>query len=1145
MKFSEIVERASALLQRKGRVSYRALKREFQLDDEVLADVKEELLFSDPQIEESDGRGLVWTGKTIARGNPIALQSSGAKPSVPNDATPYNTDLDPKRADSHPTDGERRQLTVMFCDLVDSTALSGRLDPEDLRNVVRAYQDAAAAVINRYEGRVAQYLGDGLLVYFGYPTAHEDDAARAVRAGLDIVDSLSELNAQSLQAIQVRIGIHTGPVVVGEMGERHEQLAVGATPNIAARVQGQADPDTMLISAATYRLVEGLFECHDLGPRRLKGISTTISLYRVSHASAAQGRFDVAVRSGLTPLVGREEEIEQLHARWRQAQAGHGQVVLLSGEAGMGKSRILQEFKERVGEDRAIGIELHCSSYHRNSALYPVIEHAEHLFQFDREDSAQTKQDKLRTKLGRYRFPQADTVPLVAALLSLPQPTDGTALHLSPQKQKQKTNDALVAWILEETDRSAVLVVCEDLHWIDPSSLELITLLHEQVRTARMLLVLTFRPEFVIPWPAHPYITSMELARLPPHHMAQMMAQVVAGKTLPPDVTQQLLSKADGVPLFVEELTKDVMESELLQETDGHYELKGSLQTLAIPSTLQDSLAARLDRLETSREVAQLGAVLGREFSYELLQAVSGWDEKTLRIGLQRLVEAELVFRRGVPPEVTYVFKHALVQDSAYESLLKSDRQHYHQQAAQVMEEHFPELRTTQPELLAHHYTQANLAELAIPAWQQAGERATQRSANTEAIGHFTTALDLLRTLPDTVEHAHQEMALLIALGVPLMATKGYGAAEVAQTYERARTFSRQLGQTTELLPVLSGLCRFYYVRADIVAAQELGEECLRLAGLGKDSDSLLEAHRLLGASLVARGAFKLAREHLEDGIALYNAERSTVLTPKYGTDPGVVCRCHLSYVLWCRGYPDQACAISEQAVTLGRAVAHPLSLAGALFFASTVRLFCRDVAAAEEYAREAVELSIEYGLPFFIALGNINLGWVLVAQKQSEMGISQMDQNINTLRSAGAKIWRPSHLALLADAYGQTKQCTKGQVVLTEALHEMENSKEYWWEAELHRLNGALILQGSRAQKEDNEIKTAEASLHKSLTVAREQGAKSWELRTAMSLARHWQQRDKRGEARELLAPVYDWFSEGFNSKDLQDAQALLEELG
>ena len=615
MDILAVLDEVVTLLQQRGRVTYRILKRQFALDDEALEDLKEELLYSHPELVDDAGRGLIWQGETPEETAAQTTDSPASEPSPTIPLAPLSPAPSAQPERKVPA-GERRQLTVMFCDLVGSTALSEQLDPEELQTVVRTYQEVSAQVIERYEGYIAQYLGDGLLVYFGYPAAHEDDAARSIRAGLEIVTALDQARSQFPQPVQVRIGIHTGPVVVGEMGggSRHEQLALGETPNIAARVQGKAKPDHVVISAATQRLVAGLFETEDQGRHELKGISTPQPLYRVTAESTAQSRFEVAVQAGLTPLAGREHELEALHERWTLAQAGEGQVVLLGGEPGIGKSRLVQELKDRTTQDGATRIAFQCSPYHQNSALYPIIEHLQRLLQFTPDETPESKLAKLQQTLGRYCFPQSDTVSLLAALLSLPQPEGISPLTGSLQKQKEQMQEALVAWLVEEAEQQPVYNAWEDLHWADPSTLEVLDLLLNQVPTTRLLAVLTFRPEFVPPWGTHSYLSQLTLGRLGQSQVNVMVERVTGGKTLPQELVQQIVAKTDGIPLFVEELTKMVVESGIVEAVNNHYELSGPVSDLAIPSTLQDSLMARLDRLSTAKEVAQLGATIGREF---------------------------------------------------------------------------------------------------------------------------------------------------------------------------------------------------------------------------------------------------------------------------------------------------------------------------------------------------------------------------------------------------------------------------------------------------------------------------------------------------------------------------------------------------
>src|SRR5712691_8481790 len=683
MDFYTVLDQVVDLLRHRKRVTYRALQRQFNLDDAFLSDLKAELIEAQHLAADEDGNVLVWTGDTeatAASGAPQTESQSVPQPAQPVPGAPASL--------ARPVpDAERRQLTVMFCDLVDSTALSSQLDPEDLRKVVLAYQATCVEMIQRFDGYVAQYLGDGLLVYFGYPQAHEDDAQRAVRTGLGILDAMGKLNTGLDQTkgirLAVRIGIHTGPVVVGTMGSggRHEQLALGETPNLAARLQSLAAPDTVAISDTTRRLVQGYFRCDDLGIHSLKGVETPMRVYHVVAESAAQSRLDVAAAIGLTPLVGREHEVGLLQGRWAQSTDGLGQVVLLSGEAGIGKSRLVRVLAERVADEGAPQLTLRCPPYHTNSAFYPVIEHLQRLLQWHRDESPAARLAALEQALQTVGLPLADVVPLLAAFLGVPVPEEQySPPTLSPQRQKQKTQEALVAWLLSEAAQQPVLAVWEDLHWADPSTLELLELLLDHVPTASLLLVLIARPEFRPPWAPRSYVTPLTLTRLTRHQSEAMVLRVTGGKPLPAEVLAQVVAKTDGIPLFVEELVKTIFEAGLVQAEESRYVLTGPLPPLAIPATLQDALMARLDRLAGGKEVAQLGAVLGREFAYELLQAVAPLDEATLQQALARLVDAELLYQRGLPPQATYIFKHALIQDATYQSLLRSTRQQVHQQ---------------------------------------------------------------------------------------------------------------------------------------------------------------------------------------------------------------------------------------------------------------------------------------------------------------------------------------------------------------------------------------------------------------------------------------------------------------------------------
>jgi predicted ATPase/class 3 adenylate cyclase len=1141
MDLFAVIDQVIELLRSRGRVSYRALRVQLHLDDEAIEALKDELIHAQHVAMDEDGRVLVWTGGDGGTPAPAPSPSgpSGRQADLPADVTP-------RPAGARIPEAERRQLTVLFCDVVDSTVLASQLDPEDWREVVRAYQEACAKVIADFEGHIAQYLGDGLLVYFGYPQAHEDDALRAVHVGLGMVEAVGQLNTRLDQdkgiQLAVRIGIDTGLVVVGEMGGsgRHEQLALGDTPNVAARLQGHAAPDSVLISAATHRLVQGYFTMAALGLQVLKGMAAPVPVYRILGASAAQSRLEVAAPTGLTPLVGRESDVAVLLARWAQSQAGQGQVVLLSGEGGIGKSRLVEVLRERVVSEGSPGIVLRCSPYHTHSALYPVITHLRRVLAWRRDETPATTLDTLERTLQVYGLPPDEAVPLVATLLSMPLPEGRyPLLRLTPQQQRQRTLDALVAWLLGEAERQPILVVWEDLHWADPSTLELLGLVIDQVPTARLLTLVTARPEFRPPWAPRPHLTQLTLGRLPRAQVEIMVRQLTGDKPLPAEVLAQVVARTDGVPLFVEELLKMVLESGLVRDEEDRYALAGPLPPLAIPTTLHDSLMARLDRLSTARAVAQLGAVLGREFAYELIQAVTMMDEATLQRGLAQLVDAELLYQRGQPPQAQYVFKHALIQETAYQSLLKSTRQQYHQQIAQVLAVQFPDIVETQPELLAQHYTEAGLAAQAILYWQRAGQQAMQRSANLEAINHLTKGLELLETLPDTPERTQQELTLHTALSVPLMATKGAAAPEVERTYARARELCQQVGETPQLFPVLYGQWLFYLVRAQLQTARQLSEQLLILAQRAQDTTLLLEAHRALGTSLFYLGELAPARTHLEQAMTLYDPQQHRSLAFHAGQDPGVVCRGFAAWALGLLGYPDQALQRSDDTRVLAQERAHPFTLAYALDFATRIHQLRREGQLTHQWAEALLTLSREQGFTQRLATGTILWGWALAAQGQTAEGIAQMRQGLAAFRATGAELARPYYLALLAEAYEEAGQAEEGLTALAEALAAAHTTGERFCEAELARLTGESLL----AQSAEHHA-AVETWFQQALDIARRQQAKSLELRTAMSLSRLWQRQGKCKEAHDLLAPIFGWFTEGFDTVDLQEAQALLEEL-
>ena len=826
--------------------------------------------------------------------------------------------VEPDRSGGKAPEAERRQLTVMFADLVGSTALSTRLDPEDLRSVIGAYQKCVADTVAQFDGFVAKYMGDGVLAYFGYPQAHEDDAERAVSGALALIEAVPRLRTAHDVVLQVRIGIATGLVVVGDLigeGVAQEHGVVGDTPNLAARLQALAEPGRVVISQSTRRINGGLFDYRDLGTINLKGFAEPVRAWQVLGASAAESRFEAQHETGLTPLVGRDEELELLLRRWRQVQDGEGRVVFLSGEAGIGKSRLSRAFEERLRGEAHTRLRYFCSPHHQDSALHPFTTQLERAAGFTREDAPEARLAKLQALLARSTT-KPDEIALIAEQLSLPTGGRYRLPELSPQRRKEKTLEALLAQLAGLAVQHPVLMLFEDAHWVDPTSLELLELTVERVQRLPVLLVITARPGFTPPWPGYAHVTMLSLMRLHRREAAALVNRVASGKALPEEVMKQILARADGVPLFVEELTKTVLESGLLREQDGRYLLSGPLSPLAIPTTLHASLMARLDRLAPVREIAQIGAAIGSEFSYPLLSAVAELSRDKLQEALGELVRSELVFCRGEPPQAVYTFKHALVQDAAYGMLLRAKRQQLHARIAEALRGRFLETVTAEPEVLAHHYAQAGLAREASRYRLKAGQRAAARFANAEAIAHLTEGLNLAAGLPDTADRWRNELDLQVTLGEVLIAAKGFAAHEAGQAYVRARELCGKLGDTPQLASVAFGQFAFHVNRAEYGSASNVANDLVRLANRQNDTGALVVGHCMAGRSLWHRGEFRAARVELEQALGSYDLQHSSSPIADYVRDP----RVHLDFLstgLLVLGYLDQAATRHEEVMAL------------------------------------------------------------------------------------------------------------------------------------------------------------------------------------------------------------------------------------
>ena len=1105
MDFYAVLDQAVTLLRTRGRVSYRALMEHFGLDDERLGALRTELLFAYPDAVSAQGQGLVWT------------------------------------AAQH---GERRQLTIIFCDLVGSTILASQFDPEEWRDLMGAYYDACAKVVARFDGHIAQYLGDGLLVYFGYPRAHEDDAPRAVRAALGIIEAVGQLNSALSEqygvSLAVRLGCHTGLVVVGdEVGRTGlDDMVLGDTPNIAARLQGVAKPNTLVIGALTHHLLGGLFVCESLGTPALKGVSTPLEVYRVLYESTARTRLDALASTGLTPLVGRETELQLLEETWGRAVDGKGQVLVITGEAGIGKSRLVKELTDHASAQQSWFTHCQCSPYYQHTALYPLIDLLERIvLQVDPDDSPTDKLAKLEGFLVQTGLPLAETAPLFCSLLSIPLGDHYEPPGLPAEQQKQQTLRALLRIPFRRAEKQPVMFIVEDLHWIDPTTLEYLSLLVDEIHTAPILAVFTCRPDFDPPWAPRSNVTQLDLKRLPNASAAALTHQVARAKTLPAQVMADVVAKTDGVPLFIEELTKMLLESGLLEERRDRYELTGPLPSLAIPNTLQDSLMARLDRLAPVKSLAQLGATLGREFSYRLLQAVSPWDDETLQSGLDQLVAAEFFYERGVPPQSTYRFKHALIQDTAYQSLLKSTRQQHHQQIATILESQFPDTVESQPELLAHHFTEASLPERAVPYWHAAATRALGRHANQEAANHVNRGLELLAALPDTSDRATRELRLQQILGPALSFVTGPHSVE--HIHARAYELARQVGDADAVFPALSGMAYARIVRGQMREARALAEEYLTLAESQQDALVFAAGHWMLAYVAWWQGDVVVVSRHSRRGLEFYNPDQHVAGIAAYNQNPGIPCGYLDALADWVLGYPTQATQAMERTLEHAKELQHPYSVGTVMLFHAQLAQLRREPELARTRADEALRVSVEIGASALALWCLLPRGWALAQLGDVAAGIADIVEAMDRRRAFGMGAVWPWYLALVADAYGALGEIDTGLSALDEALEWVERNDERLYAAEVHRIRGELLLRQAAPDRV-----AAEACFRRALAVARDQDAKSWELRAATSLARMWLQDNRSEDARALLFPVYDWFTEGFDTADLRDAQALLDRL-
>jgi class 3 adenylate cyclase/predicted ATPase len=1042
---------------------------------------------------------------------------------------------------------ERRQITALFCDLVDSTALTSRLDPEDMRELMGAYHRCVAETVQPFGGFMARYMGDGALVYFGYPEAHEDDAEQAIRAGLELTAAIRAIRVDPLIQMQARIGIASGLVVMGDLlafADVQERHAVGETLNLAARLQSVAEPGAVMIAQSTRRLVGNLFDCRDAGRVEFKGIPGPVQVWQVLRPSAIASRFEALHPTALTPLVGRQDDIELILGQWQQAKSGRGQVVLLAGEPGIGKSRVVVTVLEQIAKEPHIPLRYFCSPGRTNSALFPLISQIEHAAGFEREDDVRSKLERFDALMSRTSA-SAEDKALVGALLSLPS-SGGDSWHAFPHQRKRKTLDALLRQLDALAHRKPVLIAFEDLHWADPTSVELLGRTIAAIRRMRVMVLISFRPDFVPPWIGQPQVTLLMLNRLNARDAGTIVERIAGSEVLAGDITREIVERTSGVPLFVEELTKAILEA-------GASELRARVAlssvpspTRDIPATLNASLMARLDRLGSAKEVAQVGATIGRQFSHELLGAVARLGDSELHTCLDRLVQAGLLVRVGTPSDAHYLFKHALVQDAAYATLLRGRRQELHARIVNVLEEQFAETCEGHPEVHAHHCTEAGFVEKAVVYWGKAGRQSISRSALLEAVAQFRCGLDQIARLAPTPALRREQLILQVELAGTLVHIRGYAAPEVVAAFADARAMverARELGEYPEdpLLEfsIMYGLWVANYVAIDVDMMRHHATEILALAGRQNTSAPQLIGHRLMGTSLVMRGEFEGALAHLDRAVALYQPDQHRLLAARFSQDIGMSSLSFRSWTLWHLGRPAAALADVEQLLEQARDLGQVPTLIYALFHGAVPEILCGRQAEAEDHVGELMSLVERHGLSFWKSLGLFLQGWCETENGRAADAVRSLHVGFSTYASTGSTLFIPIFKCVLARAYAQQGRQVEALDAVNEALAAAQRTNETWAEAELHRTMGELLMASPTS-----DPKQAESCFRNAIAIARRQGARGYELRAATSLAGLLAQQARPAQAYDVLAPVYAAFSEGFDTRDLEQARALLSTL-
>ena len=1038
---------------------------------------------------------------------------------------------------------ERLHLTVMICDLVGSTALSARLDPEDMREVIRAFQEACAAIISTYDGFLAKFMGDGMLAYFGYPRAHEDDAERAVRAGLDMIGAIRRLRTPADVSLNARVAIATGIVIAGDLigeGSAQERAVVGDAPNAAARLETLAEPGTVVVADSTRRLLGDLFDLRDLGRHQVKGYAEPISAWVVTGEAQVGSRFEAVRARRLTGFVGREPEIELLVARQQRAWRGDSQVVLISGEAGIGKSRLAAWLADRPAAEPHTVLRYQCSPYHSGTALHPFLSQLARAAGFLPQDTPEQRLDKLEGLIAQGAANVQERAPLFAALLSIPAEMRYPPLGLSAAQQRHQTFAALLDQLEGLARKQPLLVLFEDLQWADATSLELIGLAIERFHRLPVLAIVTFRKEFEPSWSGMPQVTTLALGPLDPAEARAMIAQLTGGKPLPGELTEQIVAKTDGVPLFIEELTKTVLEGGLLVEEADRYRLDGPLPLLAIPATLRETLSARLDRLAPVKEVAQIGAVIGREFSYGLLRSAVSGGEADLQAALAQLGQAELLFARSGASEIVYTFKHALVQETAYESLLKSRRQLLHRRIGEALRDRFPNVAEKEPEVVAHHFTQAGFAEAAIEWWKRAGERALRRSAYVEAISHLSKALGIAEKLADSPQTRMLCLQLQVLYGQAQTAIRGTGAPETTAAFVRARELAAQIEQPAERFSAYLGLFAGSFIRGELAPMREMATAFLRETENLPGTLEAAIAHRIYGTTCGFEGDWVTAKTHLERALAIYDRDRHAPLAYRFGHDTGVAAECYLAITLWALGEVERARAVAESAMAHAVQSEHIDTLAYCQAYMCVFEAIRRDPARTARYAEALVAIARGHGMEWWLVTGTFFRGWTRWHAGEREAGVADMRQGMALCRSYGLRCAPALFEALLAETEAEAGEVGLALARLDELLGEIERTGVHSVEAEVLRQRGELLL-----RREPVDSAAAEDALLRALAVARTQRAKTFELRASLGLARLYQASGRHEAARAVLVPMRGVFSKGPELPEVDELDRLLASLG